>query len=261
VENNWYGVESDLIHIRSRLINRKTMIFNVTADEHTWKEAQPVLDAFIHDLPSTQVQTVKWLAECQTGDEGLSIPAQVNYVGKAVDLYSLGYEFHPSSLVVARYLRMSWLWDSIRVQGGAYGAFCLLDRNSGVLSFLSYRDPNILKTLNVYDQTAGYLTRSALTREEVEKAIIGTIGDMDSYRLPDAKGFTSMLWHLRGETDQARQKRREIILSTTEKDFQAFGQWLRELSAKGHVVVLGSATAMDQAQKSGLRLDHVWQVL
>jgi hypothetical protein len=70
-----------------------------------------------------------------------------------------------------------------------------------------------------------------------------------------------MLWHLRGETDQARQKRREIILSTTEKDFQAFGQWLRELSAKGHVVVLGSATAMDQAQKSGLRLDHVWQVL
>lgn len=261
VENNWYGVESDLMHMRSRLINRKAMIFNVTADESSWKEAKPILDAFIQDLPSVQLQTVKWLAECQTGDEGLNIPAQVNYVGKAVDLYSLGYAFHPSSLVVARYLRMSWLWDSIRVQGGAYGAFCLFDRNSGVLSFLSYRDPNILKTLNVYDQTTDYLTGSEFSSEEVEKAIIGTIGDMDSYRLPDAKGFTAMLWYLRGETDEARQKRRDMILSTTEKDFQSFGQWLHELSSRGHVVVMGSATAMDQAMDSGLKLDHVWRVL
>jgi hypothetical protein len=84
---------------------------------------------------------------------------------------------------------------------------------------------------------------------------------MDSYRLPDAKGFTAMLWYLRGETDEARQKRRDMILSTTEKDFQSFGQWLHELSSRGHVVVMGSATAMDQAMDSGLKLDHVWRVL
>ncbi|MFP4034634.1 MAG: peptidase M16, partial [Desulfovermiculus sp.] len=179
----------------------------------------------------------------------------------AVDLFSLGYTFHPSSLVVARYLRMSWLWDKIRVQGGAYGAFSLLDRVSGVMSFLSYRDPNIIKTLNVYDQTADFLTTSILSREEVEKAVIGTIGDMDAYRLPDAKGFTSMLWYLSGETDENRQKRREAILSTTAQDFQAFGQWLKELSAKGHVVVLGDGSALDQAVDKGLSLDHVWQVL
>ncbi|MFW5997237.1 MAG: insulinase family protein [Desulfovermiculus sp.] len=261
VENNWEKVVQDLEHIRERLLNRTCMIYNVTCDQATWKESMPALDAFIGELPQASPRPAKWLVECQAGDEGVRIPAQVNYVGKAVDLFSLGYTFHPSSLVVARYLRMSWLWDKIRVQGGAYGAFSLLDRVSGVMSFLSYRDPNIIKTLNVYDQTADFLTTSILSREEVEKAVIGTIGDMDAYRLPDAKGFTSMLWYLSGETDENRQKRREAILSTTAQDFQAFGQWLKELSAKGHVVVLGDGSALDQAVDKGLSLDHVWQVL
>lgn len=261
VENNWENVVQDLEHISQRLINRTCMVFNVTCDEKTWKESRPVLDAFISELPRAPLQPAKWLVECQAGDEGVRIPAQVNYVGKAVDLFSLGYTFHPSSLVVARYLRMSWLWDKIRVQGGAYGAFSLLDRISGIVSFLSYRDPNIIKTLKVYDQTADFLTSSTLAREEVEKAIIGTIGDMDTYRLPDAKGFTSMLWYLSGETDESRQKRREAILSTTAQDFQAFGRWLKELSTTGHVVVMGDGSALDQAVGAGLNLDHVWQVL
>jgi len=261
VENNWENVVQDLEHISQRLINRTCMVFNVTCDEKTWKESRPVLDAFISELPRAPLQPAKWLVECQAGDEGVRIPAQVNYVGKAVDLFSLGYTFHPSSLVVARYLRMSWLWDKIRVQGGAYGAFSLLDRISGIMSFLSYRDPNIIKTLKVYDQTADFLTSSTLAREEVEKAIIGTIGDMDTYRLPDAKGFTSMLWYLSGETDESRQKRREAILSTTAQDFQAFGRWLKELSTTGHVVVMGDGSALDQAVGAGLNLDHVWQVL
>jgi Zn-dependent M16 (insulinase) family peptidase len=261
VENNWHGVESDLLHMHGVLINARNMVFNVTAEEPVWDKARPMLDRLIQDLPQARPEPRKWLAKCQTGDEGVRIPAQVNYVGKAVDLYSLGYVFDPSSLVVTRYLRMSWLWDKIRVQGGAYGAFSLLDRVSGVMSFLSYRDPNITKTLEVYDQTADYLIRSEFSREEVEKAIIGTIGDMDAYRLPDAKGFTAMLRHLTGETDEARQKRREAVLATTGEDFRTFGQWLRQLAAQGHVVVLGDGSALDQAVNSGLQLDHVWQVL
>lgn len=261
VQTDWPGVKQDLEHIKERLFNRRNMVFNVTADAGTWKGARPFLDAFIRNLPSLRFHPAKWLVDCQTGDEGVKIPAQVNYVAQAVDLYERGYSFHPSSLVVVRYLRMSWLWDKIRVQGGAYGAFSLLDRVSGVLSFLSYRDPNITQTLKVYDQTADFLTKSNLAREEVEKAIIGTIGDMDDYCLPDAKGFTSMLWYLTGETDERRQQRREAILSTTAEDFQAFGQWLRELSTHGRVVVMGDESALDQAAQSGLKLDHIWQAL
>jgi len=261
VETDWSGVVRDLEHIKERLFNRQNMVFNVTADAETWKSTQPILDALVHKLPRRPLHPAKWLVDCQIGDEGVKIPAQVNYVGKAVDLYTQGYSFHPSSLVVARYLRMSWLWDKIRVQGGAYGAFSLLDRVSGVLSFLSYRDPNITNTLQVFDDTADYLTRASLAAAEVEKAVIGTIGDMDAYSLPDAKGFTSMLWYLTGETDIKRQQRREAILSTTAEDFQAFGQWLRELSTHGHVVVMGDEAALEQAVNTGLKLDHVWQAL
>ncbi|MFO7803656.1 MAG: insulinase family protein [Desulfovermiculus sp.] len=260
VDTDWPAVEEDLEHIKERLVNRRGMVINVTAEGTAWKQNKPALDAFIQDLPSAPWQPAKWLVECQAGDEGVSIPAQVNYVGKAVDLYASGYSFQPSSLVVARYLRMSWLWDKIRVQGGAYGAFSLLDRISGVMSFLSYRDPNIVQTVQTFDQCADFLSRK-LSREEVEKAIVGTIGDMDAYNLPDAKGFTSMLWYLTGETDAKRQQRREAILSTTSEDFQEFGRWLQEVSTQGHVVVLGDGSALDQAVHAGLKLDHVWQVL
>ena len=261
VDTNWYGVESDLYMLRQRLINSKNMLINVTCDAHVWEGLEPSLQSLVHNLPQQPLQPARWLMECQPGDEGVTIPAQVNYVGKAVDLYQAGYTFESSSLVVVRYLRMSWLWDQIRVQGGAYGAFCLLDRVSGVLTFLSYRDPHINQTLQVYDQTVGFLTGSEMHAAEVEKAVIGTIGDMDAYRLPDAKGFTSMLWYLSGETEAKRQERRDAVLATRPEDFQRFGTWLQEVPKQGHVVVLGDASAVDAASHSGLSLDHVWQVL
>ena len=105
---------------------------------------------------------------------------------------------------------MTYLWEKIRVQGGAYGGFGVFDSNSGVFSFLSYRDPNLDATLENYDNAAGYLKNldaKSLSDSELTKAIIAAIGDMDSYQLPDAKGYTSMMRHLTGRTDEIRFKR------------------------------------------------------
>lgn len=109
------------------------------------------------------------------------------------------------------------MWDHVRVSGGAYGGFCDFDTHSGtiitchlyghlvcfyrlhskveipcsgVFSFLSYRDPNLLKTLNIYDGTSQFLRELDMDDDALTRAIIGTIGDVDSYQLPDAKGYT-----------------------------------------------------------------------
>jgi Zn-dependent M16 (insulinase) family peptidase len=83
-----------------------------------------------------------------------------------------------------------------------------------VFSFLSYRDPNLVKTLDNYDGTVEFLWNLQLDDDALTKAIIGTIGDVDSYQLPDAKGYTSMLCYIMGITDKGRQCRRDQILST-----------------------------------------------
>ena len=119
---------------------------------------------------------------------------------------------HGSFSVISKYLATSWLWQQVRVQGGAYGGFCSFDPVSGIFSYLSYRDPNLLSTLDVYDQTSRFLREQALDGTELTRSIIGAIGALDRYQLPDAKGFTSLARHLIGETDESRQRRRDEIL-------------------------------------------------
>jgi Zn-dependent M16 (insulinase) family peptidase len=160
--------------------------------------------------------------------------------------------------VVTRHLANTWLWDRIRVQGGAYGAFCSFDPNSGVLVHLSYRDPNLLETLAAFDQSSVYLGDLELDEGELTKAIIGAIGDLDAYQLPDAKGFTSMVRWLTGTTDAYRQGFRDQVLDTRIEDFRAMGEVLQRAVEHGRVAVLGSAEAVAAANASQrLRLTPV----
>jgi Zn-dependent M16 (insulinase) family peptidase len=177
----------------------------------------------------------------------LSLPAQVNYVGKGANLYALGYQYDGSIHVITNHLRTSYLWDKIRVQGGAYGAFSRFNQQSGVFTFLSYRDPNLLETLDVYDKAPEFLRTLSLSDDDLTKSIIGAIGVMDAYQLPDAKGDTALARYLLGETDASRQKTRDEVLGTTAADFHRFADVLDAVRREGRVVVLGAADALAKA--------------
>lgn len=237
------------------LLNRRTMLFNVTEDAAGWATHEPLLRTFISDLPERTGRTPVWPKSSGGEPEGLSIPAQVNYVGKAVTLFPEADLFDGTAMVVSRYLRSSYLWEHVRVQGGAYGGFCQLDPRSGVFNLVSYRDPNLQGTLDIYDRTGDYLNKLTLSDEEVTKAIIGAIGDLDQPLLPDAKGYVSALRYLANESDDFRQQMREQILATRLEDFHAFGDLLQVLPESRHIVVLGSAEALEKA--GGLAITRV----
>ncbi len=249
LEKNWPAVLGRLEDLRAQLINRASMLVNVTVDEANWKVIQPRLSDFLTGLPSRPFSPQPWEREGDSHNEGLTIPAQVNYVGKGGNLYALGYKPHGSVHVIGNYLGNTWLWDKVRVQGGAYGGFSVFDQNSGAFTFLSYRDPNLLATLENYDNTAGFLRDLKLDKAELTKSIIGTIGGMDAYLLPDAKGYQSMVRHLTHYTDEARQQVRDEVLGTGLRDFHDFAQALTPLTEKGEVVVLGSAEAIEKVNQ------------
>ena len=175
---------------------------------------------------------------------------QVNYVGKGANLYNLGYRLHGSNLAITNFLRTTWLWERVRVQGGAYGGFCRFDSHSGVFNYLSYRDPNLVGTLDNYDAAGRFLQEVDLSNGEVTNSIIGGISVLDSYQLPDAKGYTSMLRHLLNVSDEDRQQRRDELLSTTPADFRAFAEVLAQVNESGLVAVLGSQQAINAANES-----------
>ena len=254
VEEDWPKVLDILKDIHRIVVNRKSLLANVTLDAAGWHRFEPRLRRLLAALPDASVPPDDisrggWPGHSDPLFEGLTIPSQVNYVGKGADLRALGYEFHGSALAITRYVRNAWLWDRVRVQGGAYGAFCLLDRISGVLTFVSYRDPNLTRTLDVFDQSAQFLEKGILSEEELTKSIIGAIGDLDGYMLPDTKGYISMIRYLTKDTEEMRQQMREELLGTRSSDFRAMGKVLAAFAEEGVVKVLGSVAAIEAVEK------------
>jgi Zn-dependent M16 (insulinase) family peptidase len=138
--------------------------------------------------------------------------------------------------------------------GGAYGGFCTFSPASGFFSFLSYRDPNLSKTLDVYDGAADAVAAAAEQLandpDALAQAIIGTIGDMDGALSPDQKGFVALQRWLINESAEHRQNYRNQIIDTKADDFKSFGDRLRNLKQPSACVV-SSPAAFEAAAKDG----------
>ncbi|XP_014520661.1 presequence protease 1, chloroplastic/mitochondrial [Vigna radiata var. radiata] len=250
VDEDWVDISSSLEEIRKSIFSKQGCLVNVTADRKNLANAEKVVSKFVDLLPtSSPIATTPRNFRLPLTNEAIVIPTQVNYVGKAANIYDVGYQFNGSAYVISKYISNTWLWDRVRVSGGAYGGFCDFDTHSGVFSFLSYRDPNLLKTLDVYDGTGDFLRKLQIDDDTLTKAIIGTIGDVDAYQLPDAKGYSSMLRYLLGITEEERQRRREEILSTSLKDFKDFTDAMEAVKNKGVVVAVASPEDVDAAKK------------
>lgn len=254
IDNDWPGVLAQLEAVRQYLINRQGLISNVTLDAANYAVFEPQLTAFLTALPEAEAPAGPRSFAALPAREGLAFPAQVNYVGKGANLYELGYELDGSISVIANQMRTSYLWEKIRMQGGAYGAFSLFSRLSGIFAYLSYRDPNLTGTLANFDGAVDFLRRHELSDDELTRSIIGAIGTIDAYELPDAKGYTSLTRYLTNESDDFLQAYRDQVLGTTAADFRALADVLEQLNAQGDIVVLGSAEALGKANGEGLGL-------
>ncbi len=248
---DWNSVLEDLRRLHEAIVRRNRAIFNLTADKKGIDVSLEAARRLCERLPDTPLSNAIWTPPANNVNEAFLVPAQVNYVGSGCNLYAAGYTWHGSAGVIARHLRMDWLWNQVRVQGGAYGAFCTFDRVSGGVTQVSYRDPNVDRTLAVYAGTARHLRELALSKRELELAIVGAIGDIDAYQLPDARGWTSLNRYLAGDSDEALQRRREEVLSTTQGHFTAFADVLEEAMKHSTVCALGGGSVEKAAREHG----------
>src|SRR5262249_56696211 len=120
------------------------MVCNVTAEAVDWARLKPQLADFLGVLPLTAVGAAPWRVADGPRAEGLVMPTKVNYVGKGADLYREGVKPTGAHLVARAYLRTNWLWDKIRVQGGAYGGPGMFNPDSCAFTFSSYPCSHLL---------------------------------------------------------------------------------------------------------------------
>ena len=251
IEKDWPPVLQRLGKILKTLLHRDHILVNVTVDKAALPGVVQSLESFLEKLPRTGKFISKdWKPTALPKSEALTAPTQVNYVGCSANLFDAGYKMHGSSLVITRYLQTAWLWEKIRVQGGAYGGMCAFDMRSGAFTFASYRDPNLTASLEIYKATGDYLKNLTLSEDELTRALIGAIGTLDAYQLPDSKGYSSAMRYLLDYTDEERQTLRDEVLATTQAHFNTFGEVLNKAFENNAVSVLCSP---DAADKSGLK--------
>lgn len=171
----------------------------------------------------------------------------VQYVAQGANFLELGFEYSGTMKVLETIMRYDYLWNNIRVLGGAYGAFVKFQRN-GTMLFCSYRDPNLENTLDVYAKTVEYLENFQVNEREMTKYIIGTISNLDTPLTPQSRGKAAMGVFLTGLTDEERKLEREQVLSTTVEDIRNLAKVVRACLQEQAICVLGG-TAIIEANK------------
>ncbi|NLH90433.1 MAG: peptidase M16 [Treponema sp.] len=282
IEEDWPSVLSEIREVHSELIWRDNLLVNITSDKAILEASAESILRIAQSLPMQAMlaqslphrsfpQLDSWVNEASRACypsfsqghensspknedahsariplETIELQTQVNSVGMIMPLKGLD-PIAGGALAATKYLDTSYLWEQIRVIGGAYGGFSSLDLASALLMFLSYRDPNFNQTIEAYRKVATFLESCNLPREEIQKSIIGTIGDMDAYQLPDAKGFNALMNILAGYTQETRQHIRDQILAANMDDFRSFGKLLSEALDRSMIVVM---TSPEQAEKA-----------
>ncbi|MEL7434096.1 MAG: insulinase family protein, partial [Chloroflexota bacterium] len=240
IDNDWDSVLSALEAVREALVNKAGMVFNITMEDAHYSDFKTRFDDFLTALPSADVTIAEWTTLDAAPYEALTLPAQVNFNAKAANLYELGYELDGSVSVIMKHMSREYMWQNIRVLGGAYGGAMGFSNTTGIVSYLSWRDPNITKTQETFTNAANYLQNLEMSDSDLEKAIIGAIGALDGYDLPDAKGRKAMMRDLLGYTDEMRQQYRDQVLDTTLADFHAMGDVLAKIGEDARVAVVSS---------------------
>ncbi|MCI8506700.1 MAG: insulinase family protein [Lachnospiraceae bacterium] len=177
-------------------------------------------------------------------NEGFLSSSQVQYVARSGNFLEKGYAYTGAMRILQMILSYDYLWIQVRVKGGAYGVMSGFGRN-GDSYFVSYRDPNLAKTNEVFEKVPDYLENFTADEREMTKYIIGTISHMDAPLTPRVKGSRNMSMYLCGVTEEMLKAERDQVLSASEEDIRALEGPVRAILAGGNLCVLGRDTKIE----------------
>ncbi|TDT63287.1 insulinase family protein [Fonticella tunisiensis] len=232
-------IRDNLIKVSKAIFNKKHLIVSVTTDGEDYKAFKKSFKNLYDHLGNEELELNEYDLELEKLNEGLMTSAKVQYVAKAYSFLKLGYKYTGSLLVLKTILSLDYLWNKVRVQGGAYGGFARVDR-SGNISFGSYRDPNLKETLSTYDNVYKYLLNFDASEREMTKYIIGTFSGIDYPLTPAMKGQRSTINYIRQLTQEDIQREREEVLNTKKEDIKGFAKLVKDAMEQGYICVLGN---------------------
>lgn len=241
-----------LEELRSVLLSRRRLALNLTCDEQQAARVWPAVERLLAVLPDGAAppeggDSRPLPPPASPGSETLLATTNVNFAAVALPGSALGTRESVQESLLAHFLSTGFLWEQVRMKGGAYGAGATASGLERVFSFSSYRDPNIASTLEAFRGALGAAREVALSEKEFEQVLIGAVGQEERPLAPGEKGYVALKRRLLGISDELRQSRRDQLLAASPEDLaQAAGRLLAAWE-RGQTVVLAGRAALQQA--------------
>ena len=250
-------LEADFEANKKELIGKLEMLAkcifrpeNLMVDFTSCEEGYEQLKAFVPVLKATlftePVVKEPFAITLAKKNEGFETSAQIQYVGRAGNYRKDGGLSYTGALRVLKViLGYEYLWTNVRVKGGAYGCMCNFGK-AGDSYFVSYRDPNLKKTMDTFEKTGDYLRSFTADERTMTKYIIGAISDLDIPMNPSAKGSRSSSAYLTNQTYEEIQKERDELLACTQDDIRALADYMDAIMKAEAVCVVGNGQAIEE---------------
>ena len=252
LEKEFDSRKEELVHTLKELmveiLRPEYLYVSYTGERETLDEVMGQVKALKMTLHTEPVKTSSEPMHCVKKNEGFTTSGQVQYVARTGNFRKKGYEYTGALDILKVALSYDYLWMNLRVKGGAYGCMSGFKR-SGESYFVSYRDPHLKRTLEIYEGIPEYVHTFQADEREMTKYIIGTISGKDIPRTPKMQGSISKTAYFCGVSEEMVQKERDQILNAQAEDIHALAPIIEAILSDDALCVVGSETAIEKEQE------------
>lgn len=227
------------------LFRAENMMISYTASQEGLADMEKLIADLKTDLYKETVESVPCILQCEKKNEGFKTSSKVQYVARVGNFIDQGVDYTGALHILKVILSYDYLWQNVRVKGGAYGCMSSFNR-LGDGYFVSYRDPNLEKTNEIYEGITEYLRQFDVSDRDMTKYIIGTISNIDQPMNPAAKGDRSLNLYMNHVSKEMIEKERKEILDATQEDIRKLADVVDAVLKANQLCVIGSEEKIEE---------------
>lgn len=248
---------ADLKELLRYIFRPENLLVDYTAAPEGLKGLSEEIEKFVPDLITSELREEGFTLKAEKKNEGFMTAGQVQYVCRAGNFADKGLPYTGALKVLKVMMGYDYLWNQVRVKGGAYGCMCGFYKN-GDGYFVSYRDPNLQKTIEVYENAAQYIKNAKLDERMLTQFIIGAISELDTPMTPAAKGLYSMGGYLTGLSMERVQKEREELLATTRETLCGLYKYVQAFMDGEYLCVIGNGEKIRENKELFYKVEQLF---
>lgn len=235
----------------------ENLLVDYTAEQEGLKGIEPLIEHFKSRLYTDPVGAAGYDPVPVKKNEGFMSSAQIQYVCRAGNFVRKGLPYNGALRVLRVLMGYDYLWTQVRVKGGAYGCMCNFGK-SGESYFVSYRDPNLEKTIDVYEKAADYIAHFEADERTMTQYIIGAVSEMDMPLTPSAKGTYSLTGYMTHYTYEQMQRNRDELLGTDADTIRGLAGYIRGFIEDDCLCVVGNEEKIKENEEKFGAIEYLF---